>query len=126
MPLFGRSVRPVYTALSPEAADECAVLHDACFARGWSALEFERLIGSRACFGDAARDSRTGAFAGFVLSRAAAGEAEILTIAVAAEWRRRGLGRELIRRHLQRLAAERVEALFLEVSEDNAAARALT
>ncbi len=62
---------------------------------------------------------------GFVLSRFAADEAEILTIAVAPEWRRCGIGTLLLAPHLAGLAALRVNRLFLEVDVENIAARAL-
>ncbi len=123
--MFGRTKPPLYTVLSPRHAEACAALHAAAFARGWSALEFERLIGAETSFGEAALDGSSGALAGFVLSRAAAGEAEILTIAVGRSFRRRGIGRGLLVRHLAGLAEARIGALFLEVGEDNAAARHL-
>jgi ribosomal-protein-alanine N-acetyltransferase len=54
-----------------------------------------------------------------------AGEAEIITIAVARAHRRRGLGRLLMEAVLRDLHAIRAEALVLEVDEKNAAAVAL-
>jgi ribosomal-protein-alanine N-acetyltransferase len=63
--------------------------------------------------------------AGFVLSRRVLDEAEILTIAVAVEFRRKGLGGALLGAHIARLAAMGVKELFLEVEAGNAAARAL-
>lgn len=60
-----------------------------------------------------------------MLSRGAAGEAEVLTLAVDPGHRRRGIGRRLLDRHLATLAAAGVGALFLEVEDGNAAARAL-
>ena len=123
--LFGRTRPPSLVRLDPTHAEACAVLHGGSFAHGWSALDFERLIAAPSSFGDAALDGRNGGPAGFVLSRGAAGEAEVLTIVVAPAWRGRGLGRRLIGRHVERLAAARIEALFLEVNEDNAPARRL-
>src|SRR5690606_10955011 len=63
--------------------------------------------------------------AGFVLARLAAGEAEILTIAVSRTMRRHGVGRDLMEAVLRELHAQRAEALFLEVDEINEAAIAL-
>ena len=63
--------------------------------------------------------------AGFILSRVAADEAEILTIAVAPEWRRRGIATSLLKPHMHGLSANRVSRLFLEVDVENTAARAL-
>ncbi|MCK8783249.1 GNAT family N-acetyltransferase [Roseomonas sp. NAR14] len=62
---------------------------------------------------------------GFVLLRAAAGEAEILTLAVAPAARRRGCGGALLAAALAAAAALGALAMFLEVAAGNAAARAL-
>jgi len=63
--------------------------------------------------------------AGFILSRCAGSEAEILSVAVAPGRRGSGLGRDLLTLHLRRLAGLGVGAIFLEVSETNAPARRL-
>ena len=60
-----------------------------------------------------------------MLSRVAADEAEILTIAVTGRRKRKGLGRMLMRRAMRHLHAERADSLFLEVDETNAPAVAL-
>ena len=60
-----------------------------------------------------------GAFAGFILSRMVTDEAEILSVAVAAGWRGRGLSRRLLDLHLRRLAGLGTRAVFLEVEEGN-------
>ncbi|WP_376087518.1 GNAT family N-acetyltransferase [Roseomonas sp. CCTCC AB2023176] len=62
---------------------------------------------------------------GFVLARAVAGEAEVLTIAVLPERRRAGLGWSLLVAAVAEAGRRGAAALFLEVSEANAAARAL-
>ena len=62
---------------------------------------------------------------GFVLGRAAAGEAEVLTLAVHPLARRLGAGRALMRALMAEAAVRGAETLFLEVAEGNAAARAL-
>jgi ribosomal-protein-alanine N-acetyltransferase len=59
---------------------------------------------------------------GFILVREAAGEAEILTLAVAPRARRQGLGRALVDAAIARLGPAE---LFLEVAADNHAAIAL-
>jgi [ribosomal protein S18]-alanine N-acetyltransferase len=62
-----------------------------------------------------------GEVAGFAVSRRTApDEAEILNVAVAPRWRRRGLARLLI----ERATPAEARALFLEVRESNEAARA--
>ena len=56
---------------------------------------------------------------GFVLARLVAGEAEILTVAVARSHRRLGLGWLLMDAVLRDLHTRRADALFLEVDESN-------
>lgn len=63
-------------------------------------------------------------YAGMMLPQGAT-EADIQTVAVAADARRMGLGRLLVRTLVNRARAEGARAVFLEVREDNEAARAL-
>ena len=96
------------------------------FAGSWSVSEFEGLLADRAVLTEVAFDSRKiEALFGFVMSRMAADEAEILTIAVRRKWRGKGIGRRLLDAHLPGLAALGVKTLYLEVEEDNKAARRL-
>ena len=55
----------------------------------------------------------------------AADEAEILSIAIAASHRGRGLSRDLLLTHLGHLAGRGVRTIFLEVEENNQPARRL-
>lgn len=66
-----------------------------------------------------------GAVAGYVVTRAMADEGEILNLAVAADQRRRGVGRRLAGTALEQLAASGARTVYLEVRESNAAARRL-
>ncbi|WP_315919152.1 N-acetyltransferase [Mesorhizobium sp. SP-1A] len=104
-----------------------AVLHQEDFVRPWAESEFATLLDQETVFGFAAREVGRGASApvGFVLARVAAGEGEILTVAVARAHRRRGLGWRLMDAVLRELHGQRAEALFLEVDETNAPAIAL-
>ncbi|MBW3560159.1 MAG: GNAT family N-acetyltransferase [Proteobacteria bacterium] len=63
--------------------------------------------------------------AGFILLRSVGPEAEILTLAVAPELRRQGLGRALLDAGLSAARQHGAEAVFLEVAADNAPAAAL-
>jgi len=101
----------------------CAKLHEASFAHPWSSAEFETLLADPACVGDGLGDGKK--LAGFILSRRALDEAEILTIAVDDSVRGRGFGHRLLSLHIGRLASVGVGRLFLEVDEDNSAAVAL-
>lgn len=63
--------------------------------------------------------------AGHLLASAAVDEGEVLTVAVLPDRRRAGLGRALLRACSDRWRARGVHTAFLEVREDNDAARAL-
>jgi [ribosomal protein S18]-alanine N-acetyltransferase len=106
--------------LSPATARDTvslAALHAASFSRGWSENEFEQLLTDRSVIADRAASGRRNV--GFIVSRRAADEAEILSVAVARAWQGRGLARRLVDLHLRRLAGLRLRAVFLEVDEDN-------
>jgi ribosomal-protein-alanine N-acetyltransferase len=120
--LFGRS-EPALAPARPRDATALSALHAASFNRGWSEQEFEQLLTDRNVMADRAASGR--ATVGFILSRRAADEAEILSVAVARSWRGRGLARRLLDLHLRRLAGLGLRAVFLEVDEDNTPARRL-
>lgn len=117
----------VVDALRPSDSVALASLHEEDFARPWTEAEFAALIAQDTVFGYAAREvgNPRARPAGFVLARQAAGEAEILTIAVARAARRSGLGWALMDAVLRELHRQRAEALFLEVDEANMPALAL-
>jgi ribosomal-protein-alanine N-acetyltransferase len=95
-------------------------LHGQSFHRGWSVGEIEQLLSDRAVMAHRATAGAT--FCGFIMSRIAADEAEILSVAVARGSRGGGLAGRLLRLHLSRLAARGVKAVFLEVEENNVSA----
>jgi ribosomal-protein-alanine N-acetyltransferase len=113
-------------ALSEAGADDAAAiaaLHAASFRHGWSEGEVESLLTDRGVYAHRAMLGRR--LVGFILSRVAAGEAEILSIAVADSNKGRGLAGRLLRQHLNRLNSVGVGAVFLEVDENNIPARRL-
>ena len=120
--LFTRA-EPTLSAATPRDAASLAALHAASFSRGWSETEFEQLLTDRSVIAD--RATSGGRNVGFIISRRAADEAEILSVAVARAWQGRGLARRLLDLHLRRLAGSRLRAVFLEVDEDNEPARRL-
>ena len=98
-----------------------AALHAAAFDRpgeAWSATAFADLLDQAGVFALEAPD-------GFILMRAVADEAEILTLAVRPGARRGGQGGRLVGEGVLAAAARGTVRVFLEVAEDNAAARAL-
>ena len=62
---------------------------------------------------------------GYVIARGAADEGEILNLAVAPQFRRRGVGCGLGRAILELLGSRGVTAVYLEVRASNAVARSL-
>jgi ribosomal-protein-alanine N-acetyltransferase len=120
--LLGRGA-PALSAAPPRSAASLAPIHAASFNRGWSEQEFEQLLADRTVVADRATVGRN--TVGFIVTRIAADEAEILSVAVTRSCRGRGLGRDLLMRNLRRLAGAGVRSVFLEVDESNAAARKL-
>jgi ribosomal-protein-alanine N-acetyltransferase len=103
-----------------ENAVVLADLHRLCFADPWDGPAIERLAtgpGFALIHGSPAD--------GFVLARVAAGEAEILTLAVHPHRRRRGAAHALVVEACRQAEARGAESMFLEVDSENAAARAL-
>lgn len=100
---------------------ELASIHRRCFdlaPRPWTAAEFEDLLRG------------TGVFLltrphGFLMGRAIAGEAELLTLAVDPMHRRKRVGAELIAEFADAARARAAESCYLEVAADNGAALAL-
>ena len=117
--LLGRGEPVLGEAVTRDGA-AISALHAQSFRRGWSDDEVERLLLDRNVLGHRALSGRT--MTGFILSRFAAGEAEILSVAVDRRWRGHGLARRLLDLHLRRLAGLGVGAVFLEVEEDNVSA----
>ena len=117
--LFSRP-EPVLSDAQPRDASAIAVLHAASFRRGWSDQEVEGLLLDRGVIAQRALVGR--GLAGFIMSRLAADEAEILSVAVARNRQGRGLARQLLNLHMRRLAGLGVRTVFLEVDEHNAPA----
>ena len=104
-------------------APRLAQLHGASFHRGWGEGEFEVMLTERNTLVHRLRQGRK--ITGFAVSRMAADEAELLSIAIDATQRGRGLSRNLLLTHLGHLAGRGVRKVFLEVEENNQPARRL-
>jgi len=120
--LFARS-QPVLSDATPRDAAAIAKLHATSFHRGWSEDELESLLVERNVLTH--RATVNGRLVGFIMSRMAASEAEILSVAVAASYRGKGLARRMLNLHMGRLSGIGTRVIFLEVDESNAAARQL-
>jgi ribosomal-protein-alanine N-acetyltransferase len=104
-------------------APALAQIHGASFHRGWGESEFDSMLTERNTLVHRLRIGRK--VVGFAVSRMAADEAEILSIAVAESHRGRGLSHTLLLTHLGHLAGRGVRTVFLEVEESNQPARRL-
>jgi ribosomal-protein-alanine N-acetyltransferase len=105
------TTQPTFLAARPRDAAAIAHLHAASFGRGWEEDEVHRLLLDRAVVAHR-----------FIMSRMAADEAEILSVAIAPARRRRGFSRPLLDFHLRSLAGFGARTVFLEVDEHNAPA----
>lgn len=94
-----------------------AAIHAACFTlpRPWTADEIRALRDSPTVFLLAESD-------GFLLGRAVAGEAELLTLAVLPGARGRGIGHRLVQGFLNEAKTRAAITAFLEVAAGNATA----
>ncbi len=125
--IFGQrqsSHRPSFVFSGRTGPDVCARLHTEGFAHPWSREEMAALIASSSTVGAAALDPVNGRLRGFVLSRLAADEAEILAIAVEPAFQGRGVGRAL-GENLRQTLALRTRRSSSRVAKDNAPALAL-
>ena len=114
---------PVVEPVTLRDAARLAQLHAASFHRGWGEAEFESMMAERNTLLHRLRQGRQ--IIGFAVSRIAADEAEILSVAIDASQRGRGLSRNLLMTHLGHLAGRGVRKVFLEVEENNRPARRL-
>jgi [ribosomal protein S18]-alanine N-acetyltransferase len=123
--LFRRQ-EPVLGEARARDAAALATMHARAFRHAWSESEFERLLAEPHTVCHVARgNGGAGPIAGFVLSRRIDHEAEILMVAVSPSEQGRGLARQLVARHLGRLAAQGTKHVFLEVDEGNRPALSL-
>jgi ribosomal-protein-alanine N-acetyltransferase len=113
------SLRPTLLADAPRLA----ALHAASFEAGWTEEAIAELLAAQGAIGLVA-EGPSGPD-GFLIAREAAGEAEIITIAVDPARRGLGLGLQLVEAAVDAARAAGAESLFLEVAVDNAAALAL-
>jgi ribosomal-protein-alanine N-acetyltransferase len=111
---------PAVSEARPGDAAAIAAVHGVSFQRGWGEDEIHQLLVERTVVAHRVMSGRK--FVGFILSRHAGGEAEILSVAITPAWRGRGVSRQLLILHLRRLAGLGVRSVFLEVGEQNAPA----
>jgi len=98
-----------------------AAIHQAAFPpeEHWDAASIIATLAMPGVLGLVAPDG------GMALARVAADEAELLTLAVVPQARRRGLGLRLLGAAMRQTAISGAQRMFLEVKDGNAAALAL-
>lgn len=101
-----------------DQAQRLAALHATAFDAPWDATAFSDLLSGPGVFAIESAD-------GFILMRAVADEAEILTLAVRPDARGRGEGGRLTTEGVAGAVERGAERVFLEVAEDNASALAV-
>lgn len=106
---------PAISDQSPLIAD----LHTKLFNRGWGAEECASLIDQDNVFGFVARPIDQPKPLGFVLSRMAADEAEILSIGTDQRARNQGLGWRMMQAVIGEASKRGATKLLLEVDENN-------
>ncbi len=101
--------------------EQMAALHARSFdgaPRPWTGAEFRSIL-------EGAGTWLVSVEGGLAVGRCTLDEAELLTLAVSPEFRRRGLGRRLLTLHEAEAQAREAKTLYLEVSVRNHAALAL-
>jgi len=108
----------------PTEAAVLSALYQTAFGEAWASDQLAQLLAGTGVFALIGLDA-AGEPAGYALCRVAVDEAELLSIALLPDHRRRGGGRLLLDALIERCAAAGAATLFLEVAIDNAAALAL-
>ncbi len=121
---FGRTAPPQVRRIGADHGADCAAIHAASFAFAWPQDDLETMLIDPSTVADGAF-ARDRELQGFMLSRLAADEAEVLTVAVAPRRRGRGIAGQLLQANIARLSRLGAKSLFLEVEAENQAGLAL-
>jgi ribosomal-protein-alanine N-acetyltransferase len=114
---------PRIRGMTERDLDRVLTIERLSFTAPWSRRSFENLLrrDDTSLWAAVADD----AVVGYAVVWYVAGEAELGNLAVAPEWRRRGLGARLLEFAVERAGERGVERIYLEVRVSNAAAREL-
>ena len=112
-------------SIAPRDIEHVAAIHEACFDDAWSDDMIRRVLGTAGAFGLVARSPGDLSIEAFALARIVVDECELLSLGVAPDRQRQGIGAALLDAAMGRAAALGVRHFFLEVGEFNAPARRL-
>ena len=102
---------------------QIAALEKQCFSDPWSETSVRSELSNPLSLWLVAEDG--GKVVGYVGSQSVAPEADVMNLAVAPEWRSRGIGRALMTALIAQLHSRGITALFLEVRVGNTPAQNL-
>lgn len=106
---------------APCDADAIAEAEEICFSDPWSSGGIAHFSSCESAFVICAKDEG-GAICGYAIGSFAAGEGELLRIAVLPDRRRNGLGRAILDKFICLMSFRNVTDLFLEVRASNSSA----
>lgn len=106
--------------MMPEHVSQIALLEAMCFSSPWSEKSISGELTNPLSLWIVAVDD--GKVAAYVGSQSVMGEADMMNIAVAPEYRRRGIARALVLELISLLSDNMVSSLTLEVRKSNLAA----
>ena len=109
----------------PDRAEEISALHSRVFPDAWDPDAIKSLLEHPASTSLVAVAGDPKTLKGFVIAQLAADEAEVISVAVAPDWQRAGLGAMLLEGLARASRKGEARRIFLEVAEDNAPALAL-
>lgn len=112
-----------YVVMNSDHASQVAALETLCFSAPWSERSICSELTNPLSLWIVALDGQT--VAGYVGSQSVLGEADMMNLAVAPEYRRKGIGQQLVCVLIDRLQTSGVKSLTLEVRDSNENARAL-
>ena len=102
---------------------QIAALEKQCFSDPWSEVSVRSELSNP--LSDWLVAEEDGKLVGYVGSQSVAPEADVMNLAVAPEWRKKGIGRALMKALIAQLHSRGITALFLEVRVGNIPAQNL-
>lgn len=106
----------------PEDAGQVAAIEQACFSRPWSREALEKAASDPGALYLVAEEEESGTIAGYIGAYLVLEEAGINQVAVASVFRRKGVATQIMQDFMQKLEAQGITAVTLEVRKSNLSA----